>query len=235
MTENSRPEPGKMTREALAARLKDSPPSVVGDLVYQWLLDRIVTLDIKPGAYLNESHLASQLGLSRTPIHRALEQLQADGLVQLRRGKNPVVSALDINEYDAIADLRAAVEGKAAFQAALFISQEDLARLKRIILDIDRHQDSAVPFPLNDTTFHEIVLRAARNPYFEKAYEIYRVKLMRYRWFIFLNNLPDEARLVSMESVHRGIYLALKNHFPQQAEELALLDTTLMRHTVLKF
>ena len=61
------------------------------------------------------------------------------------------------------------------------------------------------------------------------------MKLMRYRWFIFLNNLPDEARLVSMESVHRGIYLALKNHFPQQAEELALLDTTLMRHTVLKF
>ena len=98
-----------MTKEEFEAKLKDSP-FLVGDLVYQWLLDRIVTLDIKPGACLNESQLANHLGLSRTPVHSALERLQADGMVQLRRGKKPIVSTLDISEYDAIVYLRVALE-----------------------------------------------------------------------------------------------------------------------------
>ena len=223
-----------MTKEEVEAKLKDSP-FLVGDLVYQWLLDRIVTLDIKPGACLNESQLANHLGLSRTPVHSALERLQADGMVQLRRGKKPIVSTLDISEYDAIANLRAAVESKAASQAALLITPADITQLKKITLDIERRQDSIVPYPLNDTAFHEIILQAACNPYLQKAYELYRIKLMRYRWFIFLSSPPTEQDYASRESVHRGLYLALKSHFPQQAAELAELDATLMRHMVLGF
>mgnify|MGYP001861948578 CR=1 FL=1 len=48
-----------MTKEEFEAKLKDSP-FLVGDLVYQWLLDRIVTLDI-PGKPWDTPQLAAEL------------------------------------------------------------------------------------------------------------------------------------------------------------------------------
>jgi DNA-binding GntR family transcriptional regulator len=53
------------------------------DLVYQRLKQRILDNEYAPGTQVLEQDLASDLGLSRTPVREALIRLQQEGLVEV--------------------------------------------------------------------------------------------------------------------------------------------------------
>jgi DNA-binding GntR family transcriptional regulator len=61
------------------------------------LRERIVLLDFPPGADLKESKLAEEFGVSRTPIRRALQALEMDGLVETRVGIGTFVTSFDLS------------------------------------------------------------------------------------------------------------------------------------------
>ena len=224
-----------MTKEEFAEQLKAFPFTAVGDLVYRYLFDQIVTIASPPNAQLNEAKISRDLGVSRTPVHSAIERLETDGLARQQKGKAAVITPLDTNEYYQIADLRKAVESHAAYSAAQIITEHDLKKLKAIILDLNKRGQSENPYPVNDTQFHEIIIRASGNPFFMGAYNLYRAKILRYRWFIHFHIPVNQYGFSLREGVHYGIYNALKNRFPDQAASLASEDAMLMRNTVLKF
>ena len=45
------------------------------DSAYDWLLDEITSFKIRSGATLSENRIATQLGISRTPVREALQRL----------------------------------------------------------------------------------------------------------------------------------------------------------------
>src|SRR5947209_7160169 len=49
--------------------------------VYAALQSAIITGELPPGARLRDQELATRLGVSRTPVREALQQLEAEGLV----------------------------------------------------------------------------------------------------------------------------------------------------------
>ena len=51
---------------------------------------RIVTGEVEPGTPLDESGLAGEFGVSRTPVREALRQLASSGLVQQRPHRRTV-------------------------------------------------------------------------------------------------------------------------------------------------
>ena len=223
-----------MTREAFQKALEESPFTAVGEIVYKFLYDSIVTMDIQPGTTLNETKLAKEMGISRTPIRSAIDRLEADGLVGQEKGKAAVVLPLNSDEYYQIVELRAAIETQAAASAAKQISEADLLSLKKIVLDMEKRDRSENPYPVNDTMFHEIVIYSTHNPFLISAYDLYKAKMLRYRWFIHQNiPLSDYSHCIRV-NVHRGIYNALKNRMSFQAREEAHEDAVMMRNTVLQ-
>ncbi|NIN70254.1 MAG: GntR family transcriptional regulator, partial [Anaerolineae bacterium] len=58
----------------------DTSPSLK-DKAYTAIRDAILTLELEPGRPLVESDLARQLGISKTPVRDALQELERDGLV----------------------------------------------------------------------------------------------------------------------------------------------------------
>jgi len=61
----------------------------LSEKIYKELLRRIVGGELKPGSTVKEELLASELGVSRTPVREALARLERDGLiVRLRSGKS---------------------------------------------------------------------------------------------------------------------------------------------------
>ncbi|WP_448955685.1 GntR family transcriptional regulator [Labrys neptuniae] len=80
--------------------MKQSEPNVKepSTRLRQDLLDRIVRLihdeALQPGARLNENRLAQDLGVSRTPIRAALDQLAAGGFVGRRPNRGVELIAL---------------------------------------------------------------------------------------------------------------------------------------------
>ncbi len=86
--------------------------------VYAALREEILEGTLAPGAPLGEIEQSERLGVSRTPLREALSRLQADGLVEARGGRGLVVTGLSPSDVQALFELRAALEVKAAGLAA---------------------------------------------------------------------------------------------------------------------
>ena len=55
--------------------MKENPFLHLEDIIYQALRMEIIGLRIAPGSILNESKIAEDLGVSRTPVRNALARL----------------------------------------------------------------------------------------------------------------------------------------------------------------
>ena len=66
--------------------------------VYELVRDAIVSLWLKPGQAVSEKEIASQLGVSRTPVREALMRLSDEGLVEVFRRSGTFVSPIKLPE-----------------------------------------------------------------------------------------------------------------------------------------
>ncbi|NUR76753.1 MAG: GntR family transcriptional regulator [Thermoleophilia bacterium] len=91
---------------------------------------RVLSGEIATGTRLRQESLASEFGVSRTPVREALRQLQSTGIVSVEPNRGAVVrgpSARDIREAYAV---RAELEGFAAEHAVAHIEDAQLDQLR---------------------------------------------------------------------------------------------------------
>lgn len=93
----------------------------------------ILTRQLKPGDRLVQNDLATQLGVSRTPIREALQQLAKEGLVTISPYRGASVASLEPNEIEGIYHVRIALESYAARLVARNITEDEVAILKTIL------------------------------------------------------------------------------------------------------
>lgn len=129
-----------------------------------------------PGDSIDESALADQHQVSRTPVREALIQLQAQGIVtSLPRG-GMVVAKMDLQQLLSLWELLAELEGVAARLACQRMTKEELEAIVR------HHEESARIAESDDVAgwqernlgFHELIYRATRNPYLRQ--EVLRIR-----------------------------------------------------------
>lgn len=129
-----------------------------------WIFDGTLT----PGEALRESALAERVGVSRTPIRAALSRLEAEGLVVYEKYRRYTVAQLDAAAIESIFNLRLALEGLAARQAALHATPELLAELRRLNDGMRAHvaardADTLEGFDRLNAAFHAAIAAAARD------------------------------------------------------------------------
>lgn len=154
---------------------------------YEALKGMILSGTFHPGERLSEVRLSQRIGVSRTPLREALMLLEAEGLVIGRQNSGYSVVHFD---PEAIRNLLVAREGLDAYVAEIACrsaSDEDLARLKAVmaeIEDIDRLDDESRQ-PARELELglevHEVIVAATRNPVLQdmtrRLYEQLRVAL----------------------------------------------------------
>ena len=121
------------------------------DAVYEILYQKIICLDIEPGASLSDTLLAKELGISRTPIQNALLRLQDDGLVIQTRGHAFCVKALKKAGCQQLMEARMAIEGQAAYLAAERITGKNLSLLQE---SLDGFEDALRTIMLGSAKHH---------------------------------------------------------------------------------
>ncbi|WP_256022457.1 GntR family transcriptional regulator [Roseomonas sp. GC11] len=99
---------------------------------YDFIRQRILEGGFPPGTPLRESALATELGLSRTPVREALRRLLADGLVESIRNQGTFVTEIGAEDLEEVWDLRLMLEGHAAARAARRITPAGLAALEAL-------------------------------------------------------------------------------------------------------
>jgi DNA-binding GntR family transcriptional regulator len=91
----------------------------------------------KPGDWLNESQIARELNISRTPVREALSQLQEQGLVQNRERRGRFVTDIGPEEALQISSLRIILETEALRLAQARMTPEILAGPEKLVSEMD--------------------------------------------------------------------------------------------------
>jgi DNA-binding GntR family transcriptional regulator len=71
---------------------------VPAESIFEKIRNRICLLDYPPGTILRESQLATEFGVSRTPIRSVIQQLAHCGLVESKDGVGTLVTELSFSE-----------------------------------------------------------------------------------------------------------------------------------------
>jgi DNA-binding GntR family transcriptional regulator len=100
--------------------------------VYENLRNRILTLELAPGATLTESLVARDFDVSPTPVRDALGRLCQDGLVEVVNGRGYRVAPLTVADIADICDLRFVVESGALRLACERIQPDQLEKLREL-------------------------------------------------------------------------------------------------------
>lgn len=166
----SRPLPARLSSRRAHGALRPrkgvaevSLPS--SERVYTALRDQILTGTLLPNQRLVELQLASQFGLSRTPVREALKRLAAEGLVSLDAVRGMVVRHVDAAEVEDIYAIREVLDGLAGSLAAQHGTEADLGKLRLLTELMDesgRAQRWEAVVQIN-IKFHEVLYNASGN------------------------------------------------------------------------
>jgi DNA-binding GntR family transcriptional regulator len=119
-------------------RLPRVQPRVLRQEVLEALRTAILNNEIAPGTRLFEAEVATRMGVSRAPVRESIRQLEQEGLVEFFPHRGAVVIGLPDDEIDAIYELRALIEERAIERACATATAEDLKRLERLIVEMQR-------------------------------------------------------------------------------------------------
>lgn len=133
--------------------------------IYSELRERVALLAYPPGALLSENRLAQEFGVSRTPIRRALQRLEFDGLVTVQRGVGTIVTAIDMVYLKQVYDLRLKLIDVIAELAPSSVSDAELNALRDLSAQIGVVEEQGDPTGLARIYLHfnEAVTRAIGN------------------------------------------------------------------------
>lgn len=130
---------------------------------YRDLKTGIVDGRYPPGASLSEVSLASEHGMSRTPIREGLARLWQEGYLDRVVGHGYFVARVTVQQIHDTFDVRRLLEGAAAARAAQLATPEDIEGLGRLALvPIAASQDYRQSETAN-VQFHLSIAGCARN------------------------------------------------------------------------
>jgi DNA-binding GntR family transcriptional regulator len=159
---------------------------LAADRAYLAIRDLIVSLELAPGAVIDERALMQRLGLGRTPVREALRRLAQEQLVEVFPRRGMFVTNVDVRDLARISEVREALEPEAARLAAERASDAERDELLALGDQIKRGADLMAL----DERIHRAVYKAAHNDLMEKTLSEYYVLALRI-WMIALDRAQD--------------------------------------------
>jgi DNA-binding GntR family transcriptional regulator len=208
-------------------------PSLV-DGAYEALREAIRNNDFAPGYQGSEQEIASQLGMSRTPVHEAIIRLQEEGLVRVLPRRGVVVCAIspdDMREiYEVVIALETAssellAERPANERAPIVAELDDINAQMLAALAADQLVDWAKA----DERFHQLLVERSGNGRFARMFHTIMDQSHRARML----TLRLRPKPTSSIREHRAIVDAIRRGDAQAARERAKRHRVAARDRIL--
>ncbi|MFE7979817.1 GntR family transcriptional regulator [Streptomyces shenzhenensis] len=147
---------------------RDTTPLVVESIseqLYSILCERITTGGYAPGSRLDPQAIASEFGVSRTPVRDTLQRLEHDRLVETRPRSGTFVTRPTRNDVHEVCQLRKGLEWLATGVAAEAMPLEQIADLRDEAVAAIRaaEQGDYEPFFASDTRIHREIIASTGN------------------------------------------------------------------------
>jgi DNA-binding GntR family transcriptional regulator len=190
---------------------------------YELILAKITTLELAPGAAINEQKLAQELNMGAVPVREALKLLAHDSLVVVTPRHGLYVADVSQPDLEQISELRLSLESLCARLAAQRATDDDLVVLEalrqeqaaRAEVEADMSQASPRLFEL-DHKFHQAVAQAAHNRYLARTLDQF-YGLSQRLWYLAL---PALGFLPAAVEKHLDLVEAIKAGDANRAEQV---------------
>ena len=113
-------------------------PGSLADRAYPAIRDLIVSVELGPGAVIDERALMEALGIGRTPVREALRRLAQEKLVEVYPRRGMFVTGVDVGDLALLTEVRAVLESEAARLAAVRATAGERDELGELIAELDR-------------------------------------------------------------------------------------------------
>lgn len=191
-------QPSPLTREGFI------PPSVIATEMARILADRIVFLELAPGARIHEEEVGANFGVSRSPVREVFRMLEADGLVVRAARKGVSVTPMSRRDLNEVYACRVGLEGVAAAEAARHLDKRarkaiegNLSRMNKAL----KEKDVPTFFKYN-VALTRAIHAASQNQTLIRVVAGIEKQAMRYRYLAHLQSY--EMLSMSLEG-HAGV------------------------------
>ncbi len=202
------------------------------EAAYERLKEAIQNVEIQAGDPLSESRLSSAMGISRTPVREALQQLVADGLLQVIPGRGVVIASHSVQQVSDALHVRLLLEPEVMRLAAdaLPVTARELlqqytATMEQAAADGERSQWAKV-----DRSWHQILCDECPN-------KLLGQMVMQARNYMHnqgASTRVSEQYLIDGTKEHRMVVEAILNHEGQQAAQLMYDHLGRLRENIFK-
>jgi len=180
--------------------------------------DALFAGDLKTGDVLgSEADLAKLFGVSRMSVRDALRSLEAMGIVDIRMGAKggATIAAGSGDRFadslaiqlkligvtrEEILQARAGIESMTVAMATMHGTDEDIERIRQVLVDAEKHLDNPEKSAILGEEFHMAIAQATRNEVLIGQLRAMREVLMPpAQW-------PDHDQAQKMLDVHRELF-----------------------------
>lgn len=191
----------------IKAMRADKNQSKISEKLKETLEERIVTGGYPPGTRLDETELANEFSVSRTPVREALIQLSSAGLVEIRPRRGAIVAEASPKRIYEMFEVMAALEAMSVRLAARRHTEADMRVIQAAQAACEKaFQASDVDaYYYENERFHMAIYAASHNGFLCEETSAMHRRLGAYRRL----QLRSRGRLGSSRDEHLGIIEAI--------------------------
>ena len=180
----------------------------LADEAYAVLRERIIALQLPPGAPIDDHELGKELGVGRATVRDAVKRLVLERLATTYPRRGCFVAEITATDLRSISEVRAVLEGRAAWAAAQRFSPHRAHELEAVLADFadTPAKDPHAAVALQERA-HRFIHRAAGNSYMEDTLALYLALALRIANFAIAHFSHRAADLHLLEETLRAIHV----------------------------
>lgn len=216
----------------MTTKTNESQASSLVNDAYDYLVEAITSFKLPTNAPISENKLATQLGISRTPIRQALQRLESEGLITKSDSSRFSVALVTPKQVEEACDLLQIIDTYLFTKAAQNLDKKGADQLMTLTQEMIKaaENNDRDNWSKADTRFHDLVINAADNQTVASLAIITRRKIQRF----WTKSAVYENRLVSCSKEHEVLAKAIVNKDLEAIEPAVLEHMAHMRSSILK-
>ena len=142
--------------------------------IFDVLHEKIISGIYKQGDWLRQEEIATQLGVSMTPVREALDLLVSAGLAERVPYRGVRVREMSTKDIVEAYGLRLVLEALIAREAARTITPEQVSRLEQMLEEMKKHDklEKVSSERKSSREFHAAIAEATKNDLLVKLYAV---------------------------------------------------------------
>ena len=133
--------------------------------VHQELRQRILDGVFRPSEPLTEVSLASEMGVSRNTVRKALLKLESENLVVIEENKRARVRRFSVEEVTQYLEVRELLEGFVVRQSVPFLGNAEIKEMRSILSEMKKSFKARdfIGYSQLNWRFHDVIYRVCPN------------------------------------------------------------------------